>query len=199
MKNSMVNTNSYADVKGFNSDDIENSSAYRQALADEAVSNEASSLERIRARIALLVSYIPDAPAPEEELTAFRGRIASLLRGLADTGNHGIGLMNAHRALRELEDWIYIPLRRVAAAQFEQLCRERPDMTDGMLLQALVGEEIDDYRARNAAASQNATLAALMRSSPRADIIISLVRQRNDEYGATAFSWRPLVLPLQGV
>ncbi|HHS9739305.1 TPA: hypothetical protein ACTW90_001680 [Raoultella ornithinolytica] len=195
----MNKANPGTDALKVGSHSSENLPAYRQALSDEAVSNKASAVDRIRARTALLVSYIPDARVPEDELSALHERIAGLPEALENNGHRSVALMNAHRRLRELEDRIYIPLRRAAAEQFEQLCRERPCMTDGMLLQALVGAEIDDYRARNAAASQNATLAALMRSSPRADILISLVRQRNDEYGVTVFSWRPLALPLQGV
>lgn len=195
----MNKANPGSDAQNFSSNGIENLPAYRQTLSDEAVSNKVSAVDRIRARVALLVSYIPDARVSEDELPTLHERIAGMREGLEGNGNRSVALMNAHRQLHELEDRIYIPLRRAAAEQFEQLCRERPGMTDGMLLQELVGDEIDDYRTRNAAASQNATLAALMRSSPRADILISLVRQRNDEYGATVFSWRPLALPLQGV
>lgn len=194
MKNSITNANSCSDARR-----NESLSAYRQTLADKAVSNKVSAVERIRARAALLASYIPDASVTEDEHTALRERITGLPDGLEGYGNRGIALMNAHRWLRELEDRIYIPLRRAAAVQFDLLCRDQPDMTGDTLLKTLVGVEIDDYRARNPAASENATLAALMRSSPRADIFISLIRQRNNEYRVTVFNWRPLSMPLQGL
>lgn len=174
-------------------------SAYRLSLADKAVSNALSAVGRIRARAALLVSYIPDAPVPEDEHAALREHITGLPEGLEGSGNRGVALMNAHRRLRELEDRVYIPLRRAAAAQFDRLCRDQPDMTGDTLLKTLVGDEIDDYRARNPEASVDTVLTALMRSSPRADILINMIRQRNDEYQATVFSWRPLAMPLQGL
>lgn len=199
MIHSIINPNSCAYGQNFNNHGIENLLAYRQALADEAVSQKVSAIERVRARVALLVSYIPDAPVPEEGLAAFRERIVRLLSGLEDTGNHGIRLVDVHRRLRELEDWIYIPLRRASADQFCRLRSEKPDMTGDALLKTLVGNEIDEYQAGNPEASLNTALVALMRSSPRADILINMIRQRNDKYQATVFNWRPLALPLQGV
>lgn len=170
---------------------------YRQSLADSAVSNEASAVERIRARIALLVSYISDDVMRPEEQPAFREHITGLVSALDNPEKHII--MQAYRTLRGLEDRIYVPLRRAAADQFDSLRRNHPDMTGEMLLKTLIGTEIDEYRARNQEASQGATLIALMRSSPRADLLISMIRGRNDEYPATVFSWRPLAWPLLGM
>jgi len=179
--------------------EIESLPAYRQALADEAVSNNVSAVERIRARLALLESYIPDSPVPQDEVSAFRGRIAGLLGELKEGGKRGTVLMHAHRKLRDLEDRIYIPIRQTAAAEFDQMRREKPDMEGDVLLKTLVGAEIGEYQARNPEASKIATLAAIMRSSPRADILINMIRQRNDKHPAAVFSWCPLELPLQGV
>ncbi len=171
-------------------------SVYRQNLADKAVSNKVSAVERIQARISLLVSFIPDATMPENELSGFRERISGLF---ADLNDGSIIPMEAHRRLKGLEDKVYIPIRRTAAAQFDQLHNDNPDMSGDMLLKTLVGDEADEYSVRNPEASRYSTLVALMRASPRADILISMIRQRNDEYQTTVFSWRPLALPLQGV
>ncbi|ELW9412975.1 hypothetical protein SIO59_005054 [Citrobacter freundii] len=194
MKNSVTNVNPCSDTQ-----EIESLPAYRQALADEAVSNNVSAVERIRARLELLESYIPDSPVPQDEVAAFRGRIAGLLGELKEGGKRGTVLMQVHRKLRDLEDRIYIPIRRKAAAEFDQMRREKPDMAGDVLLKTLVGAEIGEYQARNPEASKIATLAALMRSSPRADILINMIRQRNDEHPVAVFSWCPLELPLQGV
>ncbi|WP_370621567.1 hypothetical protein NMD10_09425 [Citrobacter portucalensis] len=191
MKNSVTNVNPCSDTQ-----EIESLPAYRQALADEAVSNNVSAVERIRARLALLESYIPDSPVPQDEVAAFRGRIAGLLGELKEGGKRGTVLMQAHRKLRDLEDRIYIPIRRKAAAEFDQMRREKPDMAGDVLLKTLVGAEIGEYQARNPDASDITVLAALMRSSPRADILINMIRQRNDENPVTIFSWQPLALPL---
>ncbi|HCD7314977.1 TPA: hypothetical protein NK762_001270 [Enterobacter chengduensis] len=191
MKNSVTNVNPCSDTQ-----EIESLPAYRQALADEAVSNSVPAVERIRARLALLESYISDSPVPQGGVAAFRARIAGLLGELEGDGKRGTVLMHVHRRLRDLEDRIYIPVRRMAAAQFEQLRRDEPDMAGDVLLKTLVGAEIGEYQARNPEASKIATLAAIMRSSPRADILINMIRQRNDENPVTIFSWQPLALPL---
>lgn len=194
MKNSVTNANSCSDTQ-----EIESLPAYRQALADEAVSNKVSAVERTRARLALLESYIPDSPVPQDEVAEFRGRITGLLGELEVGGKRGTVLIHAHRKLRDLEDRIYIPVRRIAAEQFDQLRLEKPDMTGDVLLKTLLGDEIGEYQTRNPEASKIATLAALMRSSPRADILINMIRQQNNEHSVAVFSWCPLELPLQGV
>lgn len=180
-------------------DHIGNLPAYRQNLADKSVNGDVTAVERIRARIMLLISYLSADVIPDEKLPKFMGLVDELLDRVENLGGNRARMMNIRRELRELEDRIYIPIRRNAAAQFDSIRRERPDLTGNALLKNLVGDEINEYRARNPDASDITVLATLMRSSPRADILINMIRQRNDEHTVTVFSWCPLELPLQGV
>lgn len=71
-------------------------------------------------------------------------------------------------------------------------------MTAGQLVKALVGAEIDEYRALHPEAEQQTLLVALMRSSPCAEIIIQMARSMGDADRVLVFNWRPLAWPLLG-
>lgn len=168
----------------------ESTEAYRQRLADNAVNGELSSVERIEARAKLLSSFISDEWMPPAEQPKFRGRVSQLVESVVIGKNHTA--MLAHRQLIDLEGQIYTPLRMAAAEEFERLRNASPDMTAKELLKALAGPEIDEFQARNTGVRQADALAALMRYSPRADILIQLVRDVGKEEYAIAFGWRPL-------
>lgn len=83
--------------------------------------------------------------------------------------------------------------------RFDSLHAERPDMTAGQLIKALVGSDIEEYRALHPEAENRTLLVAMMRSSPCTEIIIQMARNMNDEEPVIVFSWRPLEWPLLGM
>lgn len=82
----------------------ESPQAHRMRLADAAVNNELTAVDRLRARVDLLNSYISDELIPPDEQTTFRARVSALVDG----SDH---IMQTHRKLRQLENQIYIPMR----------------------------------------------------------------------------------------
>ncbi|MFJ3458830.1 hypothetical protein ACIPMZ_17980 [Scandinavium goeteborgense] len=171
--------------------------AYRQHLAtiatDYGSCSNTPAIERFRARLQLLRTYVTGDALPADELILFLKRFAELEREMR--GLNRYSWSNLHGGLKKLEALIYIPIRERAMNDFEAFKALNPELTGNEIVRTLAKAEIDGYRVRHPETPKKTIASSLARYSPRFDALVHLA---DENALCFSFGWQPLKWPFLG-
>ncbi|MDR3105664.1 MAG: hypothetical protein LBU96_14605 [Yokenella regensburgei] len=169
--------------------------AERQRLAtiaaDYGCYSNTPAIERFRARLQLLDTYITEGSMPPEEMADFRKRFAALEEAAGEGRNYS--WLGMHRNIRVLEGLIYAPILKAAQDEFDQLKAERPELAGLKVVCLLAKDEIDDYRKRHPETPVDEIAHFIAQYSPRFNALIYLA----GEPISFSYHWKPQLLPLR--
>lgn len=156
------------------------------AVAADCWGMPVTSRARVMARIRLLDTFIPEISGEDEALHA---RFSELI---AEFTSRREGWKYVECELINISNQcVYEPYRLSVERDFSALIKAHPDKPVQYAIDALVGDEVADFRQRNPDTSPGDEMALLCRYSPRFDMVMQAVSKLAGLIPYVTSSWEP--------